>query len=83
MLNNQCSNSIMSFFSVVTQGQTPLHWAVRDEREKFCSILLSAGSNVDCKDNQVMIEKYFVDSVLRVESLFVKADRVCHVCCKI
>ena len=58
---------IHEYFSVIIQGHTPLLLAAIHGQEPCCSILLAAGSNVDCSfqgvtldctDQEVMVKKY-------------------------
>ena len=42
-------------FPVIIQGETPLHSAARNGNGNCCSILLSAGSNVDCTTENVIV----------------------------
>ena len=46
--------SVTPMFPFIIQGQTPLHLTVKNKDEKLCSILLTAGSFVDCTDKNVM-----------------------------
>ena len=48
-------SQLLQCFLVIIQGQTPLHEAASNGKDTCCSILLFAGSNVDCTDNTVMV----------------------------